>query len=112
MMSHLLRAANRNVQPSSGDCVEFRARLPKDEAALLIAAINTARDEFGPPPAKPDLCGDARQEPTPGVGSYGNADALVDVAREFLNTAPEDGSGEDRPAWQSARSWPQQTVGE
>jgi Domain of unknown function (DUF222) len=28
--------------------VEFRARLPKDEAALLIAAIETAKDQFGP----------------------------------------------------------------
>ena len=27
---------------------------------------------------------------------YGKADALLDVARGFLNTAPEDRSGEDR----------------
>ena len=39
--------------------VEFRARLAKDEAALLIAAIDAARDLFGPPPPKPDPCGDA-----------------------------------------------------
>jgi hypothetical protein len=76
--------------------VEFRARLPKDEAALLIAAIDSAKDQFGPPPAKPDPCGDAEQEPAPGVGSYSNADALVDVARGFLNAAPQDRSGEDR----------------
>jgi hypothetical protein len=30
------------------------------------------------------------------VGTYNNADALLDVARGFLNTAPEDRSGEDR----------------
>ena len=76
--------------------VEFRARLPKDEAALLIAAIDTAKDRFGPPPAKPDPCGDTEQEPTRGVGAYGNADALLDVAQVFLDTTPQDRSGEDR----------------
>jgi hypothetical protein len=76
--------------------VEFRARLPKDEAAVLIAAIDTAKDQFGPPPAKPDPCADQEQEPATGVGTYGNADALVDVARGFLNAAPQDRSGEDR----------------
>jgi hypothetical protein len=29
------------------------------------------------------------------VGGHSNADALLDVARGFLNTAPEDRSGED-----------------
>ena len=48
--------------------IEFRARIPKDEGALVIAAIRTAKDQFGPPPAKRDPCGDARQEAT-GVGS-------------------------------------------
>jgi hypothetical protein len=76
--------------------IDFRVRLPKDEAALLIAAIDTARDQFGPAPDKPDPCGDVDCEPTPGVGVYSNPDALLDVARGFLNTAPEDRSGEDR----------------
>jgi hypothetical protein len=82
--------------------VEFRARLPKEEAAVLLAALHAAKDLFGPPPAKPDPCGEGsepageRGEPAPGVGSYGNADALLDVARGFLATAPEDRSGEDR----------------
>ena len=76
--------------------VEFRARLPKEEAALLISAIDTAKDQFGPPPAKPDPCGEAEHEPAPGVGVYSNADALLDVARVFLDTAPQDRSGEDR----------------
>ena len=75
--------------------IDIRARLPKEEAALLISAIDTAKDQFGPPPPKPDPCGDAQQETTPGV-AYSNADALLDVARVFLNTAPEDRSGEDR----------------
>ena len=76
--------------------VEFRARLPKEEAALLIAAIDVAKDQFGPPPAKPDPCGEVEHEPAPGVGTYSNADALLDVARVFLNAAPQDRSGEDR----------------
>jgi hypothetical protein len=76
--------------------IEFRARLPKEEAARLLAAMNAAKDQFGPPPPKPDPCGAAEQELSPGVGVYSNADALLDVARGFLNTAPEDRSGEDR----------------
>ena len=76
--------------------VEFRAQLAKDEAAVLIAAIESAKDQFGPPPAKPDPCGDAEQESADGVGSYSNADALVDVARGFHHAAPQDRSGEDR----------------
>ncbi len=76
--------------------VDFRARLPKEEAALLLAAMAAARDQFGPPPPQPDPCGAAEHESTPGVGVYSNADALLDVARGFLDTAPEDRSGEDR----------------
>jgi hypothetical protein len=76
--------------------VEFRARLPKEEAALLLAAMAAARDQFGPPPPKPDPCGAAEDQAAPGVGVYSNADALLDVARGFLDTAPEDRSGEDR----------------
>jgi len=76
--------------------VEFRARLPKEEAALLLAAMAAARDQFGPPPPKPDPCGAAEEQAAPGVGVYSNADALLDVARGFLDTAPEDRSGEDR----------------
>jgi len=75
--------------------IEVRARLPKDEAAVLLAAIDTAKDQFGPPPPTPDPTSESCK-PTPGVGVYNNADALLDVARVFLNTAPEDRSGEDR----------------
>ena len=77
--------------------IDVRARLPKEEAAVLIAAVDAARDQFGPPPPKPDPavavdCG----EPAPGAGMYSKADALVDVARVFVNTAPQGRSGEDR----------------
>ncbi|HLM23237.1 MAG TPA: DUF222 domain-containing protein [Propionibacteriaceae bacterium] len=41
--------------------IDFRARLPKEEAAVLLAAIEAAKDQFGPPPAKPDPCRDAQQ---------------------------------------------------
>ena len=36
--------------------IDFRARLPKEDAAVLLAAIGAAKDQFGPPPAKPDPC--------------------------------------------------------
>jgi Domain of unknown function (DUF222)/HNH endonuclease len=77
--------------------IEVRARLPKEEAAVVIAALAAAKDQFGPPPAKPDPCNEQPEEAaTAAVDSYSNADALLDVARVFLNTAPEDRSGEDR----------------
>jgi hypothetical protein len=76
--------------------IDFRVRLPKEEAAVLIAAIDAARDQFGPPPPKPDSCNDTQPESAPGVGTYGKAEALLDVARSFLTIAPEDRSGEDR----------------
>ena len=76
--------------------IDFRARLPKEEAAVLLAALEAAKDQFGSPPPKPDPSGDAEQEFAPGVGTYSNTDALLDVARGFLGTAPEDRSGEDR----------------
>jgi hypothetical protein len=75
--------------------IDVRARLPKEEAAVLIAAVDAARDQFGPPPPKPDAADDCG-EPAPGAVAYSKADALVDVARVFLNTAPRDRSGEDR----------------
>src|SRR5215216_7810377 len=40
--------------------------------------------------------GTPSKEAAPGVRTYGNADALVDVARGFLISAPQDRSGEDR----------------
>jgi hypothetical protein len=76
--------------------IEFRGRLPKEEAAVVLAAMDAAKDQFGPPPSKPDPGKDAGQQRAPGVAVYTKADALVDVARGFLNTAPEDRSGEDR----------------
>jgi Domain of unknown function (DUF222) len=75
--------------------IDFRARLPQEEAADLMAALEAARGQFGPPPTTPDPCGE-HEVSSPGVGTYSNADALLDVARGFLQTAPEDRSGEDR----------------
>ena len=75
--------------------IDVRARLPKEEAAVLFAAIAAAKDQFGPPPVTPDPAGEPCH-PALGVGTYSNADALLDVARGFLATAPEYRSGEDR----------------
>jgi hypothetical protein len=75
--------------------IDIRGRLPKEEAALLLAALAAAKDQFGSPAAKPDPCGE-ESKASPDAARYSNADALVDVARVFLNTAPEDRSGEDR----------------
>ena len=74
--------------------VDFSVRLPAEEAAVVIAAITAAKDQFGAPPAKPDPKAEADQKGTDPV--YSSADALLDVARVFLDTAPEDRSGEDR----------------
>ena len=73
--------------------VDLRVRLPKEEAATLTAAMASATDQFGSPPPSP-----RSQEPemVPAAPPYSQVDALLDVARGFLNTAPEDRSGEDR----------------
>lgn len=70
--------------------IEVRARLPKEEAAVLLAALDTARDQFAPAPAG------AETTAAPLVGGYDGVDALLDVARGFMDTVPEDRSGEDR----------------
>jgi hypothetical protein len=49
--------------------IDFRARLPKEEAAEVMAALEAARDQFGPPPPKPDPCGEHTEPFTPGVGT-------------------------------------------
>jgi hypothetical protein len=88
----------RNVSWHERDdgMIDFRARLPKEEAAQLIAALEAARDQFVPPPATADPCNEQTEPATPGVGTYSNVDALLDVARGFLTAAPGDRSGEDR----------------
>ena len=74
--------------------VEVRAVLPAEEGAVLVAAMGAAKDQFGRPPAKVLTgVGEQQVDSTP---VYSSADALVDVARGFLATAPEDRSGEDR----------------
>jgi hypothetical protein len=72
--------------------VDFSVRLPAEEAAVLIAAITAAKDQFGAhqPSQIPRLSSSPRILPT------AQRDALLDVARVFLDTGPEDRSGEDR----------------
>ena len=74
--------------------VDLSARLTQEDAAVLTAAINAAKDQFGTIPDKPDPT--LEEQPTAGVGAYTTTDALIDVGRVFLDTAPEDRSGEDR----------------
>jgi hypothetical protein len=54
--------------------VDFRGRLPADEAATLIAALNAARDQFGPAVATHNRSGKVGK-PLKGVGR--TAEALV-----------------------------------
>ena len=73
--------------------VDVRLRLPTEEAALLLAALTTAKDQYGTPPA-PATSG--TEDGTDTMPAYTLADAMLDVARTYLATAPEDRSGEDR----------------
>jgi hypothetical protein len=75
------------------EMVDLRVKLPKEEAAILIAALTAAKDQFGTPPPAPEP---GRRQVEAVTPSYGYADAVLDVARSFLAAAPEDRSGEDR----------------
>ena len=77
--------------------VDLRLRLPTEDAAILLAALNTAKDQYGTPP-EPDT-GTIRTDTTEATDTspaYTSADAILDIARVFVNTTPEDRSGEDR----------------
>ncbi|WP_139209821.1 HNH endonuclease [Microlunatus flavus] len=86
--------------------VELRGLLPAEEGALLVAALEAARERLrAPEPAR-----ETAPETTAASAAEGstersqadttprprNADALLDVARLYLDAAPEDRSGEDR----------------
>ena len=43
--------------------IDFRVRLPKEEAAVLLAAIDAAADQFGPPPPTPNPCSEPQAQP-------------------------------------------------
>jgi 5-methylcytosine-specific restriction endonuclease McrA len=90
--------------------VDLRVRLPKDQAAVLLAAIAAAQDQFGPQrdpgtaggtasdgpdraTAEVDEVDEVADRSTP---AYTRVDALLDVARTFVSRTPEDRSGEDR----------------
>ena len=90
--------------------VDVRVRLPKEEAAVLLAALNAAKDQHGASPAAASSEDGDEDEDAPPEGetlpadenqvdttpAYGLIDAMVDVARVYLSTALEDRSGEDR----------------
>lgn len=76
--------------------VDLRIRLPKEEATVMISALTTAKDRHRPAPVAKDCAADdtasPKQDATPG---FTLADAVVEVARAFLDTAPKDRSGDD-----------------
>ena len=77
--------------------VDIRAPPPQEDAAVLLAALNAAKDQYGTIPAEPDPAPTHRADDTTDTTpAYTSADALLDIARVFLDTAPEDRSGEDR----------------
>ncbi len=77
--------------------VEVRAVLPPEEGATVVAALTAAQDQLGAPPDKPEPELDQAEPDRAGATpAYTHADALLDVARAFLDTALEDRSGEDR----------------
>jgi hypothetical protein len=75
--------------------IDFRARLPKEEAALAAGAIEAAKDQFGPPPAKPDPCGEESDGRRMLLGTAMRMPCVM-WPQGVLDTAPEDRSGEDR----------------
>ena len=76
--------------------VDVRLRLPTEDAALLLAALNAAKDQYGTPPEPAAGSRDTKTDDTDTTPAYTSADAILDLARTFLTTAPEDRSGEDR----------------
>jgi hypothetical protein len=72
--------------------VDLRARLTKEDAAVLVAAVHAAKDQI----TQANADAEAGAKDKTGTGACSMVDALVDVGRVFLDTAPEDRSGEDR----------------
>jgi len=75
--------------------VDVRLRLPKEDAAILLAALNAAKEHYGTPP-EPDTGSSGTAPKTDTTPAYTSADPLLDIARVFTRTAPDDRSGEDR----------------
>ena len=76
--------------------VELRGLLPAEEGALLVAALEAGRERLRAPEpvgTAAEQLVDSQADTTPVPR---NADALVDLARVYLDAVPEDRSGEDR----------------
>jgi hypothetical protein len=73
--------------------LELRGRLPAEQGALLVAAIEAARDELGPPPSD---AGSASAEATRTGDTVGarNADALLALAESSLEAGAGSTSAE------------------
>lgn len=102
----IAQEARREVRWSTREdgMVELRAVLPADVGGEVTTALELALERDGTDaPAGADLAGiDASErarvgqsEPPPPL-EYRRADALVDLARTYLDAAPADRTGEDR----------------
>lgn len=81
-----LRLARRDVDDMAG----LSGRLPVEEAAVVAAALQRARDLNAPPPP-------ADPSGVDGTPRYADVDGLLDICRHYLDTiGPDDESGEDR----------------
>ncbi|SDT11954.1 HNH endonuclease signature motif containing protein [Microlunatus soli] len=86
------------IARDGGEYTGVSGRLPNDEAALVDAAIQRARDLNKPPPTPQTSCDPGARSVEPDTTPpYTNADAFLDICRHYLNTAvTHDESGEDR----------------
>ena len=66
--------------------VDLRIRLPKDEAAVMLAAVSAAKDQFGGPPPQPDRARrDAAASDATGSDAAGSDAAGSDREREQVD---------------------------
>ena len=73
-------------------CLVIKARLPADQGALIVKALEMAMDEdFS---RRKQLAGDADEEPEPIAAR--RADALTQVAETYMNNNESSGSTADR----------------
>ncbi len=81
----------RLIKHTGDGMARVTGQLPADEAAVVAAALQRARDLNSTPPSREDA-GDGDATPV-----YAEVDAFRDICQHYLNTAvTDDESGEDR----------------
>ena len=65
----------------------FRGRLPAETGALLVSALEAARDRLDPPPTPGEVAADASAEAPEQAVAARNADALLALAETSLDAA-------------------------